>query len=313
VLPFNQRQGFLVSAVIHLALLMMLVNAAPALRRPTPLDPSTLERKELVFLPPPALLRQLAPALPRRPRTTPAPTPPPADEAKKDRMSVGPPSDLRAKGPMILRREDDLTAVPKGQPSPAPAPVSPAPTPGPTVARREPGGSSEADRKSGLRLPPGLGQEIRRGEEGGPQAKGRLESSIEGAVEDMARRLEREAALLGVPTGTGRNLYGFHFDAKGADFTLWVNHLKNEVYRNWIMPQPALLGASGHVDFAFTVERDGTVSALRILKSSGTASLDRAAQNALTSSRILPLPDDYGPPRLTIQVSFYYNEAPQGS
>jgi len=67
VLPFNQRQGFLVSAVIHLALLMMLVNAAPALRRPTPLDPSTLERKELVFLPPPALLRQLAPALPRRP------------------------------------------------------------------------------------------------------------------------------------------------------------------------------------------------------------------------------------------------------
>jgi outer membrane biosynthesis protein TonB len=55
------------------------------------------------------------------------------------------------------------------------------------------------------------------------------------------------------------------------------------------------------------------VSALRMLKSSGTASLDKAAQFALSSSRLLPLPDDYGPPRVTIQVTFYYGEAPQSS
>jgi outer membrane biosynthesis protein TonB len=50
-----------------------------------------------------------------------------------------------------------------------------------------------------------------------------------------------------------------------------------------------------------------------MLKSSGTPSLDRAAQFALTSSHWQPLPDDYGPPRVTMQVAFYYNEAPQGS
>ena len=95
---------------------------------------------------------------------------------------------------------------------------------------------------------------------------------------------------------------GLYFDPQGADFTLWINRFKDEVYRNWIMPQAALFGAArGHVDFEFTVERDGTVSALRLLKSSGTASLDRAAQYALTSSRLLPLPDDYGPPRVTIR------------
>jgi protein TonB len=175
------------------------------------------------------------------------------------------------------------------------------------------GAPTPEPRPEGLRLPPGLGADLLRGAEGQPRQKGPLGSSAERAIEDKARRLEREAALLGIPTGTGQNLSGFHFDPQGADFTLWINHLKNEVYRNWIVPQAALLGFRGHVDFEFTVERDGTMSALRLLKSSGTPSLDRAARNALSGSRCLPLPDDYGPPRLTIQVTFYYNEAPLGS
>ncbi len=72
-------------------------------------------------------------------------------------------------------------------------------------------------------------------------------------------------------------------------------------------------GYRGRVDFEFTVERDGTVSSVRMLKSSGTPSLDRAAEYALRSNRLLPLPDDYGPPRITMRVNFFYNEAPQGS
>ena len=142
---------------------------------------------------------------------------------------------------------------------------------------------------------------------------GPIGPSIEGAVEGLTRRAQRESRA-GIPTGTGQNLGGLYFDPQGADFTLWINRFKDEVYRNWIVPQAALFGAArGHVDFEFTVERDGSMSALRLLKSSGTASLDRAAQNALTSSRLLALPDDYGPPRVTMTVSFFYNEAPQGS
>ena len=117
-----------------------------------------------------------------------------------------------------------------------------------------------------------------------------------------------------VPAKSNQNLGGLYFDPQGADFTAWINHFKNEVYRNWIAPQAALFGAArGHVDFEFTVERNGTMSGLRMLKSSGTTALDKAAQFALTSSHWTPLPDDYGPPRVTMQVAFYYNEAPQGS
>jgi protein TonB len=103
------------------------------------------------------------------------------------------------------------------------------------------------------------------------------------------------------------------FDPQGADFTLWIQHFKGEVYRNWILPQPALLGMRGHVDLEFTVERDGTMTNLRLVKSAGNAALDRAARNALLGSRFLALPDDFAPPRVTMQVSFFYNEGPQGS
>jgi protein TonB len=312
----NQRQGFLVSAILHLTILMILVSHPPIPRgnREDKIDPSTLERKELVFLPPPAVLRQLAPRpIPRRP-AAPAPTPPPADPSKKDRISVGPPSDLRAKGPMILRREDDLTAVPKGIPSPrstAPTPPPPSTAPaGPQAS--DASGAREVPGKSGLRLPPGLGRDLPSGQEGSPARPGPLGQSIASAVRQLEQRLDRDAQL-GIPTGTGQNIGGLFFDPQGADFTRWVNHFKNEVYRNWILPQPALMGFKGHVVFEFTVERDGTMTSLRMLKSSGTLALDRAAQNALSGSRFLPLPDDYGPPRITMQVTFYYNEGPQGS
>ena len=116
-----------------------------------------------------------------------------------------------------------------------------------------------------------------------------------------------------VPSGAAEYMGGLRFDPLGADFTRWVKHFKNEVYRNWIVPQTALSGVKGGVDFEFRVERDGSVSALRTLKSSGTPELDRAAQNALQGSRFLPLPSDYPPPRITMQVTFFYNQGPRGS
>jgi protein TonB len=322
---FDQRQGFLVSAIVHLTLLMLLIAHRPAPRKPDEIDPNTLERKDLVFLPPASVLRQLVPmpSPAARPPAIPAPAPPPAQAPaqatpKKDRLSVGPPSDLRMKGPMILRREDDLTKVPKGQVTPSapavstPQPVAPTPAPPAEVAQKG-GGAPEVPGREGLQFPPGLGGELTRGDEGRRARPGALGPQIAGAVDGLSRRLERDARL-GLPTGTGESLGGLYFDPQGADFTLWINTFKNEVYRNWIVPQAAQFGSSrGHVDFEFTVERNGSMSALRMLKSSGTTSLDKAAQFALTSSHWEPLPDDYGPPRVTMQVTFFYNEAPQGS
>ena len=98
------------------------------------------------------------------------------------------------------------------------------------------------------------------------------------------------------------------FDPQGADFTEWANVFRNEVYRNWIVPQSVRFGARGHVQIAFRIERDGRVSALQIVRASGTPALDRAAANALLGGRFPALPADFRPSQLAIEITFFYNE-----
>jgi protein TonB len=295
---------------------MILMSLVSRVTAPKPVEPEVEQSPppaaSRVYLPPPAVLRQLAPRLvPRRP-VPPPPAPAPQDR-QKDRMSIGAPSEQRAKGPLVLRREDDLTATPKGRPDTAPTPAAVPPSLAPEPPRSAEAGESapETPGSPGLQLPPGLGAE-RQGAEGSRGRQGPTGPSIASSLRNLEKRLQATGPM-GLPTGTGQQMGPLFFDPQGADFTAWINHFKNEVYRNWIVPQPVLLGFRGHVDLEFSVERDGTMTGLRMLKSSGTRALDRAAQNALLGSRLLPLPPDFRPPRITMQVTFFYNEGPQGS
>jgi len=302
---FDQRQGFLMSAIVHLMIMMALINRATGLPKAKEQVASVGPVKEHIFLPSRELLRQLAPPPARPTPAVPAPTPPPQARTR-DRISIGPPSTERAKE-LILRRDEDLMTAPKGRPQAVPsappsalAAASPAPSPGT---------GAEVRRAEGLRLPSGPGPAARGVE--GSRAGGSTRPSLAESLRNLDERLA-EVGPRGIEGGTGRQMGPLFFDPEGADFTAWVNHFRLEVYRNWIVPQAALLGFRGHVDLEFTVERDGTLSSLKMLKSSGTPALDRAAQNALLGSRLLPLPPDFGPPRVTIQVMFLYNQGPQG-
>jgi periplasmic protein TonB len=289
----NQRQGFLVSAIVHLAILMTLASRPPS--APTPFEPATppeprRPREPAVFLPTREELRELVrPTQPTMPK--PMPTSPPRSDLK-DRISIGPPSDVRQKQ-LVLRRDEDL-AMPKG--TPRAAPIAPG-TPPPPASTATKEARPQARATEGPLAP-------------SPADPAR--PSIASSLRNLERRLE-ESGPQGMPTGSGRQMGPLFFDPEGADFTAWINHFKNEVYRNWTVPQPALLGFRGHVDLEFEVERDGRISNLRMLKSTGTPALDRAAQNALLGSRLMPLPADFGPERVTMQVSFFYNDRPQGS
>jgi TonB family protein len=106
------------------------------------------------------------------------------------------------------------------------------------------------------------------------------------------------------------NQAGLYFDPQGADFTLWITTFKDEVYRNWIVPQADLSRIKGHVDYEFTVERNGSISALRWLRSTVSPALDGAARKALTMSHFAALPPDYKPARVRMQVTFFYDEVP---
>ena len=60
----------------------------------------------------------------------------------------------------------------------------------------------------------------------------------------------------------------------------------------------------------FTVERNGSISILEMVKSSGTEAMDRAAREALTWSKFEPLPEDFGRARVTMRITFHYNPPP---
>ncbi|HET7290873.1 MAG TPA: energy transducer TonB [Vicinamibacteria bacterium] len=305
----DTRQGFLISALVHLGIIMVVASrpaTATKSAAETPAEPLRVAQR--VFLPPPEVLRRLAPI---PPRPAPAPRPPaPLPPSARDRISIGPPVQARQKGPLILRRDEDLTQVPKGRPDAVPQ----AATPPPPAATPEPARSAGVTTPGspGLRLPPGLGNQPK-GSEGDLGKPGASRPSIAGSLRNFEQRLQQATGPLGLDSGTGQRIAGLFFDPQGADFTVWVNHFRVEVYNNWIMPQPAQLGVKGHVDITFTVDRAGSMTDVRILKSSGTPALDRAAQHALVSARLLPLPSDFAPATLTIQVSFFYNEGPTGS
>jgi colicin import membrane protein len=317
VARYDQRQGFLISLLVHSVIVMSLAShprvSDSKETAPSP-DPGAAARR--VFLPPPATLRRLMPApAPRAPRPpaaapapAPRPTPPPSPEAK-DKISVG--AD-RAKGPMILRKDEEISAA-KGKPNATPAtPPPPAPTTPSSEAVAKAGDRVETPKAPGFRLPPGVAGDLPRGQDGSRKGAGPQPASVASSVEDIVRRMD-ESGPHGLPSGAGKQMGGLFFDPEGADFTAWINHFKNEVYRNWIVPLPAQLNFRGHVDIEFTVERDGTMTNLRLEKSAGQPAMDRAAQNALVASRFLPLPGDFRPQRVTMHVSFLYNEGPSGT
>ena len=104
----------------------------------------------------------------------------------------------------------------------------------------------------------------------------------------------------------GHQMGPLFFDPEGADFTRWINHFKSEVYRNWIIPEPARLGVRGQVSLEFVVDRSGRMVRVAMLSSAGMPALDRAASNALQGSDLLPLPDDYPSASVTMRVTFVY-------
>ena len=52
----------------------------------------------------------------------------------------------------------------------------------------------------------------------------------------------------------------------------------------------------------FVVERGGEISSMQVLESSRTSSIDRSVTNALSSSRLMPLPNDYRPPHVVFTL-----------
>ena len=103
-------------------------------------------------------------------------------------------------------------------------------------------------------------------------------------------------------------------DTRGVDFGPYLARIVYIVRRNWyaVIPESARLGERGRVGIVFEILKDGSVPQLRLVASSGSDPLDRAAVAGVRSSiPFPPLPDEFTGNHLVLQFIFLYNVAPQ--
>ncbi len=103
-------------------------------------------------------------------------------------------------------------------------------------------------------------------------------------------------------------------DTKGVDFGPYLSRIIYIVRRNWlaVIPESARLGEKGRVGIVFEILKDGSVPQQRMVSSSGSDPLDRAAMTGIHSSvPFPPLPSEFTGNHLVLQFIFLYNVSPQ--
>jgi len=103
-------------------------------------------------------------------------------------------------------------------------------------------------------------------------------------------------------------------DTMGVDFAPYMRQLKVTVQGHWnaLIPEVALppMSKSGTVTIELAVMKNGQVTSMKLVKSSGDLQLDRAAWGGITEAIPLPtLPSEFKGDYLKLRCNFIYNPA----
>ena len=103
------------------------------------------------------------------------------------------------------------------------------------------------------------------------------------------------------------------FETQWYDWGEYAESMVSKIRVNWYENMPELLrtGVQGVVTIRFTIHRDGSITDLVILKSSGIPPYDFAAKKAIElSSPLKPLPLDFPNNTERVTCMFFYNLEP---
>ena len=106
-------------------------------------------------------------------------------------------------------------------------------------------------------------------------------------------------------------------DTMGADFGPYMTRVTKAVRQNWysIMP-PSVYPPTrkqGELSIGFGILKDGKVTGMLMLTSSGDVALDRAAWGSITASTFPPLPTEFPGQQLRLHFHYFYNPSTDGS
>jgi len=98
-------------------------------------------------------------------------------------------------------------------------------------------------------------------------------------------------------------------DTQGVDFKPYLARILNDVRTNWYrMISPSAAMEKGKLAIEFAITKDGNLSGMKLVTSSGATNMDRAAWGGVTaSSPFPPLPTDFTGPYLALRFRFFYN------
>lgn len=97
------------------------------------------------------------------------------------------------------------------------------------------------------------------------------------------------------------------FNKFEVKYTSYFYKFKQRLYNVWKYPsESAMKGEQGTVRIKFTILKDGTITNINVVSSSGYSQLDRAAVDALKNMGKVPLPDSFGVNILNVDGYFIY-------
>jgi TonB family protein len=303
---WRRRTMFLLSVVLHAVAVALLLVSPQLFKRGAEMLGIRLEpapKREATFLWfPPELIQRLK-------------EPPPETNilSDKDRRAQGPSPMVNPFGNRMPYSEGN-TPLPEiaggAPPSPPAAPPAGSATPSPP-----PEESKEESRLRLMDVPPA-------GSGGNTQLRVPLSTPGEAIQQSLEAAARGRAGGSGSGSGDSaaqfRN-YDPNFsteaplilsDTRGVDFGPYLARVVFNVRRNWysMIPVAARLGQKGRVAIIFEILKDGSVPELRLVGSSGSDPLDRAAVGSIRASNPFPpLPDEFTGNHLVLQFIFLYN------
>jgi len=324
-IKWRRRTMFLVSVMLHGVLALIIAFSPDLLRRGRqmmglPVEVAPKKQFSYLFLPP-EVLRRLR-----------QPPPENAPLSDRNRRAQGPSPTVNPNGLHMpySRGNTKLPELAGGKP-PAVAPTPPPAAGGNPAPSGPPANQlAQANRPS----PPNNERSLRfedvKPDAGGGGSRLNLPNltpgqAIQQSMQSAARGPGRYA---GAGTGSGAG-YGdgngqfqnlqpnfstqgpiILSDTLGVDFGPYLSRIVYIVRRNWysVIPESARLGEKGRVGIVFEILKDGSVPQLRMVASSGSDPLDRAALAGIHASiPFPPLPEEFTGNHLVLQFIFLYN------
>ncbi len=308
---WRRRTMFLLSILIHAVLIIFALVSPQLFRRGAQimginLEPRPKPESTFLYLPPDTLKR-----------------PPPNTNtlSDKNRIAEGKAPKIDPNGLRMpySRGNTPLPEVAGGAP-PTPPPLPPTPQPTGTPPA---GGSATPptpkNEESKLRLTdvptqPGEGEQSQLWLPGSTPGEAIMRAS-------RAAARGRATGTLGGPGDSDSQFNNLHSnfsiggaqilsDTQGVDFGPYLSRVVINVKRNWysVIPITAQMGQQGRVAIVFEIIKDGSVPQVRLVGSSGSEPLDRAALSAINMSNPFPrLPDEFTGNHLVLQFIFLYN------